>query len=223
MLFHLINHILLHTKPRDYIDIKQCSKILDFKSKLYKNQFITEHYYERFDTPDYVCRYKKTQIFYTKLNNYSYNKEFIVISNTWCDSGIITKLYTIKHKIKTDKISIDTLDFEFDQINGNNYSYLSRDINLINHKNYFYNMLWEDYNSRKHGLYFHRHKKQEFVWYKRIDKYTYNKTLGTIKNVYKIKLDILNESLEEQKLKNYPIFIDIKNKNFELNKNFTFN
>lgn len=229
MLNHLINYILLHTIPRNYLEIKKCSNYYiskkdDKNYKLNFIEFIKNKYYE------YTTFYKKL------LNGYNYGKELILFSYNYPDDS--DTIFIIKHKLYTNNIKVEQLHinykydhevgdsmlfFELSNYKIKNYSIIR---NFVIFDNYNPDCL-DCYNNKEiPGYKFTEEEKKLGInitnWDKAIDDYSnikYDNTLkfkDTFKSKNTINCRSVVKDITRKNKQIYPIFLDVKNKIFKI-------
>lgn len=142
MFYYLLEEILLHSKPRYYLKLLECSNNLNFRLKEYKKQFI-KHYkkikiIERFllDEFDFTT---KLYNYYKKLNNYKFKAEIIIV--TYNSFYYFNTIYLIKHKFNNKNIKVIKLSWcsKFNQIHKYK-SFITNvsELSSINHDKFEY-------------------------------------------------------------------------------------
>lgn len=197
MLNHLISYILLHTKPRNHLEINRCSNFYISKKdkKAYKKQFLKNKVYtKQFDNYEITT----TEYYGFKLNGHKYNKELIIRRLNVCWNCYI---FLFKHSLKTNLIKFKVLDMHYNYWDVIVELHKYEIHNKIYYDNFIKNVKDNNINPSNSNYLINNSK---IIYTKKFKK--------TIRNCDKI---YINDEIHQKK-HNYPVLIDIKNKKFKI-------
>lgn len=190
MFNHLIYQVLLHTKPRNYLEIKKCSNSLNYKLKEYQRQFI-KGYSEIKEHNNNDIVYRTVHYYYTLNNRKIINckfKEIIIVTDFKLNKIIgINIIKRLKNCFKCTQLYI---------ILGSTYILWNREQYKFRKLEYLYNNLYHKTKDNENKL--------------RENTISFNFSKSNRKRFESLFDLSLISDITEQKNKNYPFLINLK-------------
>lgn len=199
MILHLISKILVYSKPHGYLEILQTtlltSNILSRNEKrCYKEQFITQEY------RTYLNKYDFTNNFdYNDISLNGFVIKSVIVDHIRTSYNVINEvenIYIARHNLLKNYTIVTNLGHNNRLLNDKTFLYKYK----LSYKKPIKDILYDYLYLRKHDYNF-----EVLKFYLETDYVPFDYI-----NVYNIQI---------QKELNYPIFYDVKNKIFKINKN----